>query len=104
MTGPRICGVKVQAWQCADLHQGNWPGIAGCLIARSGQAAYLPGIAARFFLPMGFATGRPGINVGGVPGVENAHAFWIVVGLCGAIMAVAAAAVLEVELAVRDGN
>ena len=39
-------------------------------------------IVAAIFLPLGFFTGLLGINVGGVPGVEDADAFWVVTGLC----------------------
>ncbi len=60
--------------------------IRGRSIARNEQATYLLTIVAGIFLPLGFITGLLGINVGGVPGVEDADAFWIVVGLCGAIM------------------
>ena len=56
-------------------------------IARSEQATYLLTIVAGIFLPLGFITGLLGINVGGMPGASNDHAFWIVVGLCAAIMA-----------------
>ena len=34
------------------------------------------------FLPLTFLTGLLGINVGGMPGEGNPHAFWIVVGIC----------------------
>ena len=37
------------------------------------------------FLPLTFLTGLLGINVGGIPGNENPHAFWIVIGICAAI-------------------
>ncbi|MBF0621862.1 MAG: hypothetical protein HQL54_08035 [Magnetococcales bacterium] len=33
------------------------------------------------FLPLSFLTGLLGINVGGMPGVENPMAFWLVVGV-----------------------
>jgi len=36
----------------------------------------------RHALPLGFFTGLMGINVGGMPGVEDSGAFWVVVGLC----------------------
>ena len=41
-----------------------------------------------FFLPLGFLTGLLGINVGGMPGVNDGHAFWWVTGICLAIIAV----------------
>ncbi|MBH5320995.1 CorA family divalent cation transporter [Aurantiacibacter sediminis] len=57
-------------------------------IARSEQATYLLTIVAGIFLPLGFITGLLGINVGGVPGMDDGNAFWVVVGLCGAILIV----------------
>jgi zinc transporter len=33
------------------------------------------------FLPLGLITGALGINVGGIPGADNSHAFWIVCAL-----------------------
>ena len=56
-------------------------------LARSERTNYLLTIVAAIFLPLGFVTGLLGINVGGMPGVENPHAFWIVVGICAAIFA-----------------
>ncbi|MGJ3255291.1 MAG: zinc transporter ZntB [Alcanivorax sp.] len=37
---------------------------------------YLLAIISALFLPLGFLTGLFGINVGGLPGVEDPHAFW----------------------------
>ena len=37
------------------------------------------------FLPLTFLTGLLGINVGGIPGSQNSHAFWTVVGICVAV-------------------
>ncbi|MCK0152607.1 zinc transporter ZntB [Alcanivorax sp. S6407] len=37
---------------------------------------YLLAIISALFLPLGFLTGLFGINVGGLPGVENEQAFW----------------------------
>ncbi|WP_372797629.1 CorA family divalent cation transporter [Litorivivens sp.] len=34
------------------------------------------------FLPLGFFTGLLGINVGGMPGADEALAFWLVCGIC----------------------
>lgn len=55
-------------------------------IARNERTNYLLTIVAAIFLPLGFVTGLLGINVGGVPGMENTSAFWIVCAMCGAIM------------------
>ena len=54
--------------------------------SRSNKTMYLLSIVAAIFLPMGFLTGLLGINVGGMPGVDNSHAFWITVGALVAIM------------------
>ena len=39
-------------------------------------------IVAAIFLPLGFLTGLFGINVGGMPGVNDPVAFWLVVAAC----------------------
>ena len=62
--------------------------IRGRSIARNEQATYLLTIVAGIFLPLGFITGLLGINVGGMPGVDDGDAFWIVVALCAGILAV----------------
>lgn len=41
---------------------------------------YMLSVIAAIFLPLGFLTGLLGINVGGIPGAENPHAFWIFIG------------------------
>ena len=46
------------------------------------ERSYIFTVVATIFLPLGFFTGLMGINVGGMPGVENSVAFWVVVGLC----------------------
>lgn len=56
-------------------------------VARSERTSYILTIVAAIFLPLSFVTGLLGINVGGMPGVNDPHAFWIVVGLCAAIFA-----------------
>lgn len=48
---------------------------------RMNQTMYMLSIVAAIFLPLGFLTGLLGINVGGMPGVDDSHAFWIAVGL-----------------------
>ena len=52
------------------------------------RATYMLTIVAGIFLPLGFLTGLLGINVGGIPGVNDGHAFWWVAGICLAIIAV----------------
>lgn len=42
-------------------------------------------VVAAIFLPLGFLTGLFGINVGGMPGVNDPVAFWLVVLSCGVI-------------------
>ena len=42
-------------------------------------------VVAAIFLPLGYLTGLLGINVGGVPGADSPHAFWVVVGISAAI-------------------
>lgn len=60
--------------------------IRGRAIARSEQTSYLLTIVAAIFLPLSFITGLLGINVGGMPGVEDYRAFWIVVAICAALL------------------
>ena len=45
-------------------------------------------IIAAIFLPLSFVTGLLGINVSGVPGLQNPDAFWVVALLCAAILIV----------------
>lgn len=44
------------------------------------QRVYLLSMVTAVFLPLGFLTGLLGINVGGMPGADNADAFWWVSG------------------------
>ena len=46
------------------------------------RRSYVFTVVATLFLPLGFLTGLLGINVGGMPGVDDASAFWWVVGTC----------------------
>lgn len=41
----------------------------------------VPLMVAVMFLPPGFLSGLRGINVAGIPGADNAHAFWIFGGV-----------------------
>ena len=52
------------------------------------ERTYVFTVVATIFLPLGFFTGLMGINVGGMPGVENNTAFWIVVAMCVAAVVV----------------
>ena len=45
------------------------------------ERMYVLSIVATVFLPLGFFTGLMGINVGGMPGVVQEGAFWVVVAL-----------------------
>lgn len=56
-------------------------------LASNEHATYMLTIVAGIFLPLGFLTGLLGINVGGLPGLDDPRAFWLVVALCGGIMA-----------------
>jgi zinc transporter len=58
---------------------------AGAL-ARSESVSYKLTMVAGIFLPLTFLTGLLGINVGGMPGVGDELAFWIVVVLCVAVL------------------
>lgn len=53
---------------------------------RLNKNMYTLSIVAAIFLPLGFLTGLLGINVGGMPGAEDASAFWWVSGGCAAIV------------------
>lgn len=50
------------------------------------NATYMLTVVAGVFLPLSFLTGLLGINVGGMPGVDNPEAFWTVVGICGLVL------------------
>ncbi len=52
---------------------------------QTNQRMYLLSIIAAIFLPLSFMTGLLGINVGGIPGADNALAFPAVVLLMVAI-------------------
>ncbi|NNC90104.1 MAG: zinc transporter ZntB [Akkermansiaceae bacterium] len=47
---------------------------------------YVLSIVAAIFLPLGFLTGLLGINVGGIPGAEDPHAFTVFLLILGAIV------------------
>lgn len=55
--------------------------LTSLLSEQMNKRMYVLSVVAAVFLPLGFFTGLMGINVGGMPGVEDQHAFWVVVGL-----------------------
>jgi zinc transporter len=64
--------------------------LASRISEQMNERSYIFTVVATIFLPLSFFTGLMGINVGGMPGVEDASAFWIVVGLCLGITGLAA--------------
>ena len=62
--------------------------LRGRSLAASERTNYMLTIVAAIFLPLSFITGLLGINVGGMQGVDDDRAFWIVCLLCGAVLAV----------------
>jgi zinc transporter len=63
----------------------------GILAHQQNERMLLLSIVAAIFLPLSFLTGLMGMNVAGLPGLENEAAFWILVimmlAVAGAIMA-----------------
>ena len=59
--------------------------ITAILSDRLNENMYILAMISLVFLPLGFLTGLFGINVGGMPGLENASAFWLVVLGCVAV-------------------
>ncbi|MAZ03296.1 MAG: zinc transporter ZntB [Sneathiella sp.] len=55
--------------------------LANIIADRLNRNLYVLSVIAAIFLPLGFLTGLLGINVGGIPGVENPHAFYIFSGI-----------------------
>ncbi len=55
--------------------------LANALSDRMNKNMYVLSVIAAIFLPLGFLTGLMGINIGGMPGVDNDHAFWIFSGM-----------------------
>lgn len=60
--------------------------LRGRSLAAAERTNYLLTIVAAIFLPLGFLTGLLGINVGGMPGMDDPRAFWIVCGICAALL------------------
>jgi len=64
--------------------------LRGRAVAKSERTNYKLTLVASIFLPLSFLTGLLGVNVGGIPGnaAGEPDAFWVVCGLCLAILAV----------------
>lgn len=50
--------------------------------AKLNSTAYIFSVAATIFLPLSFLTGLMGINIGGMPGIDDDAAFWVFSGFC----------------------
>lgn len=61
--------------------------LANMLSDRLNKNLYILSVISAIFLPLGFFTGLMGINIGGMPGVENTNAFWIFSSLLGLMVA-----------------
>lgn len=55
--------------------------LANQLSEISNRTIYVLTLFTALFLPITFITGLLGINVGGIPGADNPHAFWEIAGL-----------------------
>lgn len=61
--------------------------LATILADKLNRNTYILTVVAAIFLPLGFITGLLGINVGGMPGVDDAQAFTVVSFICLGIFA-----------------
>lgn len=57
-------------------------------VAGSQRTTFVLTIVATIFMPLTFLTGLLGSNIGGIPGSGHPDAFWILSGICAAILAV----------------
>lgn len=55
---------------------------------RMASTNYLFTLAATIFLPLTFITGLLGVNIGGIPGVDNPQSFGILIGFCVIVAAI----------------
>lgn len=60
--------------------------LANALADRMNKNMYVLSVIAAIFLPLGFLTGLLGINVGGIPGANDAQAFYIFCGMLTALV------------------
>jgi zinc transporter len=62
--------------------------LTNALADRMNRNMYLLSVIGAIFLPLGFLTGLMGVNIGGMPGVDDSTAFWIFSGLLAAFVIV----------------
>lgn len=62
--------------------------IVNQLAEASNKTLYVLAIISAIFLPLAFLTGLLGINIGGMPGVEDENAFWVFCGVMGVLLIV----------------
>jgi zinc transporter len=62
--------------------------LANMLSDRLNKNLYILSVISAIFLPLGFFTGLMGINIGGMPGVDNENAFWIFSGVLTIMVAI----------------
>jgi len=62
--------------------------ISNQLAESTNKTLYALAIISGVFLPLAFLTGLLGINIGGMPGVQNDNAFWIFCGMIGILLVV----------------
>lgn len=60
--------------------------LSNALSDKMNKNLYMLSVIAAVFLPLGFLTGLLGINVGGLPGVDDPNAFWIFSGILVAVV------------------
>lgn len=52
------------------------------------ERMFMLSVVAAIFLPLGFVTGLLGVNLGGIPGANSAHAFWVLIGAMSVLVAI----------------
>ena len=78
--------------RCLILHEELTTTLADQLNNRM----YILSIVSIIFLPLGFLTGLLGVNLGGIPGADNADAFYIFLGVL-TVLLVACALFLRIR-------
>ncbi|MEC9198654.1 MAG: zinc transporter ZntB [Pseudomonadota bacterium] len=71
--------------------------LSGQLSDRLNRNMFVMSMASVIFLPLGFMTGLFGVNVAGMPGVENPYAFYVFCAACAGIMAIQVALLIALR-------